>query len=38
MVMCQPGTRDTAKSKETTLWTESTRPVASPARRRYAFS
>ena len=31
MVMCQPGTMEVAKSKETTLCTDSTSPVARPA-------
>ncbi len=34
MVMCQPGTKDTAKSKDTTLCTLMTRPVARPASNR----
>ena len=29
--MCQPGTRETAKSNDTTLWTDRTSPVAIPA-------
>ena len=32
--MCQPGTTEVAKSKLTTEWTLSTKPVASPARSR----
>ena len=31
MVVCQPGTSETAKSNDTTEWTESTSGVASPA-------
>ena len=38
MVVCQPGSTDTAKSNDTTECTESTRGVASPASSRYAFS
>src|SRR5947209_10677298 len=38
IVVCQPGTCETAKSKDTTLCTESTSGVARPARIKYAFS
>jgi hypothetical protein len=38
IVVCQPGTIDTAKSKLTTVCTETTSGVASPASRRYAVS
>ena len=37
-VECQPGTMATAKSKLTTVWTETTSGVASPASSKYAFS
>ena len=37
-VVCQPGTMPTAKSKLTTVCTESTSGVARPARSRYAVS
>src|SRR5437763_318387 len=36
MVVCQPGTMETAKSHDTTECTESTSGVASAARKRYA--
>src|SRR5512146_1828736 len=35
-VECQPGTIDTAKSHDTTLWTETTSGVANTAKKRYA--
>src|SRR6185503_9544841 len=38
MVACQPGSTDTAKSKLTTEWTESTSGVEIPASSRYAIS
>ena len=38
IVACQPGMIETAKSNETTLCTESTRGVDSPAKSRYARS
>src|SRR3954463_4485968 len=38
IVVCQPGTCDTAKSNDTTLCTESTSGVAKAARIRYARS
>ena len=38
IVVCQPGTCDTAKSKLTTEWTLSTSGVASAASSMYAFS
>src|ERR1700759_3902208 len=31
IVVCQPGITDVAKSKDTMVWTESTRGVANPA-------
>jgi hypothetical protein len=33
-VECQPGSTDTAKSHETTLWTETTSGVANAAKKR----
>jgi hypothetical protein len=38
IVVCQPGRIEIAKSKLTTVWTETTSGVASPARSRYAVS
>ena len=38
IVVCQPGSCETAKSKETTLCTESTSGVASAASNKYARS
>ena len=38
IVVCQPGSCEVAKSKETTEWTEKTSGVARPARIRYARS
>ena len=38
MVACHSGTIDTAKSNDTTVWTESTSGVEMPARIRYTFS
>ena len=38
MVVCQPGSRDTAKSNDTMVCTESTSGVEMPARMRYAIS
>ena len=38
IVVCQPGTKDAAKSKLTTECTEMTRAVASPARSRHVRS
>ena len=38
IVVCQPGTMATAKSKLTTVWTETTSGVARPASSRYAVS
>ena len=32
MVVCQPGITDVAKSKDTMVWTDSTKGVAKPAR------
>src|ERR1700743_2077209 len=38
IVVCQPGTCDTAKSNDTTLCTDNTNGVANPAKIKYAFS
>ena len=38
IVVCHPGTCETAKSKETILCTDSTSGVERPASKRYAFS
>ena len=37
-MVCQPGMIETAKSKLTTVWTETTSGVASPASSSEAFS
>ena len=38
IVVCHVGRIEVAKSKETTLWTERTSGVESPAKSRYAIS
>src|SRR5690554_2787238 len=38
IVLCQPGTTDVAKSKDTIVWTERTKGVAKPANTRETSS